>query len=218
MEYIVGTQRCRYGWQMLFPVAIPKSEDAVSSATLDLSENWGAVSGRATPPAVSVNSIQMIQFHTHDTFVPCTLTKYFLSCYHLLSGRNCTADSAEMRALLVGSLCQDQPNTQARRRLWFTDHNLCMERSMFFKGPLLLLVHCEGHQDSVTPLGWAVDDTLWNQNCENVVSAEKQHSVCLLPKAHTLHTQSMLTCWYLWAEGNSHSILKCCSSWGVEMM
>lgn len=77
MEYIVGTQRCRYGWQTLFPVAIPKSEDAVSSATLDLSENWGAVSGRVTPPAVSVNSIQMIQFHTHDTFVPCTLTKYF---------------------------------------------------------------------------------------------------------------------------------------------
>lgn len=65
-------------------------------------------------------------------------------CYHLLSGRNCDADSAEMRAILVGSLWKDQPNSQAKRRLWFTDHNLYMERSVGFRGPLLLLVCCEG--------------------------------------------------------------------------
>lgn len=65
-------------------------------------------------------------------------------CYHLLSGRHREADSAEIRAILVGSLCQEQPNTQAERRLWFTDHNLYMERSVGFKGSFLLLVCCEG--------------------------------------------------------------------------
>lgn len=39
MGFIVGVERWRYGWQVLFPVAIPKSEDTVSSPALDLSEN-----------------------------------------------------------------------------------------------------------------------------------------------------------------------------------
>lgn len=217
MEYIVGTQRCRYGWQTLFPVAIPKSEDAVSSATLDLSENWGAVSGRVTPPAVSVNSIQMIQFHTHDTFVPCTLTKYF-SPVIICSVGVIVRLIQQKWELYLWEVCVRTSQTHRLGEGCDLLITIFVWKDLSFKGPLLLLVHCEGHQDSVTPLGWAVDDTLWNQNCGNVVSAEKQHSVCLLPKAHTLHTQSMLTCWYLWAEGNSHSIRKCCSSWGVEMM
>lgn len=143
MEYIVGIQRCSYGWWVLFPVAIPKSEDAPSSPTLDLWELRDSIW-----PGNSSSWIS--QFHTDDT-IPytwyiCTLhtDKVLLSCYHLLSGCNCKAGSAETRATLVGSLCQDRPNTQAKKWLWFTDHNLCMERSMGFKYPLLLLVDCEG--------------------------------------------------------------------------
>lgn len=133
-------------------------QKTVSSPTLDLWEMRDSIR-----PGDSSSWIR--QFHTDDT-IPytwyiCTLhtDKVLLSCYHLLSGCNWKADSAEMRATLVGSLCQDQPSTQAKRGLWFTDHNLCMERSVGFKGPFLLLVHYKG-QVGLCDSSWAVDDPL----------------------------------------------------------
>lgn len=139
MTCIVGVQRCRYGWGVLFPVAIPKSEGTVSSPTPDLWEPKDSIWWSNSSSCIS-------QFHTDET-IPYTTHLHparWQNTPLLLSPGLCEADSAETRATLVGNLCQDQPNSQAKRRLWFSDHNLCMERSRGFKSPPLLLGLCEG--------------------------------------------------------------------------